>query len=112
MNLNGLNSAPWQAPGKASATTVTSLKQTDTPSAASESVAPPTTSSDLSDVVLYSRPAMRTELETQRIIGVMELYARGVAEASAKLRHSYEGAVSTLSPELLAKDWGFSVQNK
>lgn len=112
MNINGLNSAPLHEPGKAAVTPVTALKQTDIPPAAPESVAPPTASSDSSGVVLYSRPAVRTELETQRIIDVMELYSRGVAKASATLRHSYEGAVSTLSPELLEKDWGFSVQNE
>ena len=100
MNINGLDSAPWHGPGKATVTPVASLKQTDIPSAAPESVAPPTASSDLSGVVLYSRPAVRTEVETQRIIDVMELYSRGVAEASASLRRSYEGAVRTLSPEL------------
>lgn len=112
MNINGLNSTPWHGPGKATVTQITTLKQTDIPSAAPENVAPPTASSDLSGVVLYSRPAVRTELETQRIMDVMELYSRGVAEASAKLRHAYEGAVSSLSPELLEKDWGFSVQNE
>lgn len=112
MNINGLNSALWHGAGKATVTSVTPLKQTDIPSTAPESVAPPTDSSDLSDVVLYSRPAVRSEVETQRIIDVMELYSRGVAEASASLRRSYESAVSTLSPELLEKDWGFSVQNQ
>jgi hypothetical protein len=112
MKINGLNSASWQRPGSAAVTPVTALKQTNTPSAAPEAVAPPTGSSDLSGVVLYSRPAVRTEVETQRIVDVMELYSRGVAQASATLRHSYEDAVSALSPELLAKDWGFSVQNE
>jgi len=105
MNINGLNSASRHGPGKATVTPVTALKQTDIPSAAPESVAPPIASSDLSGVVLYLRPAVRTEVETQRIIDVMELYSRGVAEASATLRHSYQGRPSTMIQQRRSSKW-------
>jgi hypothetical protein len=120
MSINGLNSARWHGTGqvtdqvtdKATVMPGPALKPIDIPSVVPQPVAPPIDSGDLSEVVLYSRPAVRAEVETQRIMDVMELYSRGVAKASATLRHSYEDAVKALSPGLLAKDWGFSVQNE
>lgn len=41
-----------------------------------------------------------------------ELWWKGFATSLGEMRHGYEAAMSKLSPELAAKDWGFSIRNE
>lgn len=40
-----------------------------------------------------------------------ELWSEGLGTPTGEMRYGYEAAIAQLSPELAAKDWGFSVRN-
>jgi hypothetical protein len=52
-----------------------------------------------------------TDLEDQQVGESLRLLTFGIGQPSANLRRAYDSAVSALSPELLAKDWGFSISS-
>jgi hypothetical protein len=53
----------------------------------------------------------RFDENLQMQIESMELWIRGVPRASVALAMAYDSAKTALSPELMEKDWGFSVSN-
>lgn len=62
------------------------------------------------DIKVYSRD-LKSDENRQMLIESMELWLHGLPAVSAGLRSAYDTATATLSPELLNKDWGFSVSN-
>lgn len=62
------------------------------------------------DIKVYSRD-LKFDENRQMLLESMQLWLHGLPAVSAGLRSAYDTATATLSPELLEKDWGFSVAN-
>lgn len=64
----------------------------------------------LGDVKVYSWDS-KVEENRRMTIEMMNIWIEELPAASAGLRSAYDTATADLSPELLQKDWGFSVSN-
>lgn len=123
MNINGLGGAlgqglkkitdsrPNAQPAPAAKQAMPVAETLPTPAAIyhGSQVEGPSRLKGLENVKLYSRtfdPAVARKMSIEK----MDLWIRGLGEVSGDLRRGYDEAVSKLSPELLKKDWGFSVR--
>ena len=62
------------------------------------------------NIEVYAR-VIATEEEQRQYLEVAMLLAWDLGDATGDLKHAYEAALKELSPELAAKDWGFSIAN-
>nr|WP_298728723.1 hypothetical protein [uncultured Steroidobacter sp.] len=64
----------------------------------------------LGDIKVYSWDS-KVEENERMLIESMDIWIQQLPAVSAGLRRAYDTATADLSPELLKKDWGFSVSN-
>lgn len=67
--------------------------------------------SEPGDIKVYGSYPKIDPHDIQMQVEALNLWIHGLPDASAGLRNSYDTATAALSPELLQKDWGFSVSN-
>lgn len=59
---------------------------------------------------VYVGSTETNEQASARLSEVVHLLSKGLGTASADLKHSYDAAIARLSPDLVEKDWGFSIK--
>lgn len=118
MNINGLMSLlgqQWQNVAPAPVATKPLDPQTDAPVATPAAIYHGSTPSDTNDlpdpgileVWMFDNAAWEKADKEMR-----DLYMGGGFSAPlGEMRYGYEDAMATLSPDLVAKDWGFSIKN-
>lgn len=119
MNVNGLMSLlgqQWQTPSLESAVSQAPAAQLTESTATPAAVYHPSQTDDTAGLPTYDGSGMElwridSEAAEKADKEMWDLWTRGFSAPLGGMRYGYEDAMSKLSAELVAKDWGFSIRN-
>ena len=120
MNINGLMSLlgqQWQKPVSEPVSSTPAMVQVAESSVTPAAIYHPSPADGAEDMSTYEGPAPEVwafDLAAYEKADreMWDLWTGGFATTMGEMRYGYENALAKLSPELAAKDWGFSIRNE